>query len=281
MNNFWYLNAPINFGRIGAGIDGAPSYPSYNTYENANDYLRIASSAAIAAGKIDGTDNDGSFLGGTAYNIPSATGLNLYVAAGTSPAAASAVLDRLAAPLVISGSGPVENAPAPVYGSPVEPSPGTGWVPVSFTWQNPAIQDRVIHWRVTFYDLSGNAYTTTPVMSFSVGTPTAVTVSSFTGSSHLSSVQLDWETASEIGLVGFNLYRADTLDGAKHKLNAVLIPALNPDTLLGASYQFSDVVGQGRRYYYWLELVKHQGTELLEPVAVDTDYLIRLPLMIR
>ena len=84
-----------------------------------------------------------------------------------------------------------------------------------------------------------------------------------------------------MGLVGFNLYRAETLDGAKHKLNAVLIPALNPDTLLGASYQFFDVVDQGKRYYYWLELVKHQGTELLEPVIVDTDYLIRLPLMIR
>jgi hypothetical protein len=281
MNNFWYLNAPINFGRIGAGIDGGPSYPSYNTYENANDYLRIVSSAAIAAGKIDGTDNDGSFLGGTAYNIPSATGLNLYVAAGTSPAAASAVLDRVAAQLVISGYGPVENAPAPVYGSPFEPSPGTGWVPVSFTWQNPAIQNRLIHWRVTFYDMSGNAYTTTPVISFSVGSPTAVTVASFTGTARLGSVQLEWETANEVGLVGFNLYRAETLDGAKHKLNADLIPALNPDTLLGASYQFSDVVDQGKRYYYWLELVKHQGTELLEPVTVDTDYLIRLPVLIR
>ena len=84
-----------------------------------------------------------------------------------------------------------------------------------------------------------------------------------------------------MGLVGFNLYRAETLDGAKHKLNADLIPAVNSGQMLGASYQFSDVVEQGKRYYYWLELVKHQGTELLEPVAVNTDYLIRLPLMIR
>ena len=118
-----------------------------------------------------------------------------------------------------------------------------------------------------------------PILTF--GTPTAVTVSSFTGLAHLSSVQLDWETANEINLVGFNVYRSQTLDGAKHKLNAILIPALNPDTLLGASYQFFDVVDQGKRYYYWLELVKHHGTELLDPVAVDTDYLVRLPLMTR
>ena len=125
-------------------------------------------------------------------------------------------------------------------------------------------------------DLSGNTSVASVIIR-----PTAVTVSSFTGSSHLSSVQLDWETANEMELVGFNLYRAETLDGAKHKLNPLLIPALNPDTLLGASYQFSDAVEQGKRYYYWLELVKNQGTELLEPVAVNTDYLIRLPLMIR
>ncbi len=111
--------------------------------------------------------------------------------------------------------------------------------------------------------------------------PTAVTVSSFTGSSHLSTAQIDWTTANEIGLVGFNLYRAETLDGLKHKLNANMIPAEHSGQIIGASYQFIDAVEQGKRYYYWLELVTTHGTELLEPLAVDTDYLIRLPLMIR
>ena len=111
--------------------------------------------------------------------------------------------------------------------------------------------------------------------------PTAVTLSSFTGSSHLGTAQLDWETASEIGLLGFNLYRAEVLDGAKHKLNADLIPAEHPGQIIGANYQFTDAVEQGKRYYYWLELVKTHGTELLDPVVVDSDYLIRLPLMIR
>ena len=118
-------------------------------------------------------------------------------------------------------------------------------------------------------------------MSFAIGTPTAVTVSSFTGSSHLGTAQLDWETANEIGLLGFNLYRAETLDGARHKLNANLIPAEHSGQMQGASYQFFDAVDQGKRYYYWLELVKRQGAELLDPVAVDTDYLIRLPFIKR
>ena len=51
--------------------------------------------------------------------------------------------------------------------------------------------------------------------------------------------------------------------------------------MVGASYQFFDIVDQGKRYYYWLELVTSHGTELLDPVAVDTDYLVRLPFVRR
>ncbi len=146
----------------------------------------------------------------------------------------------------------------------------------------PSPDGRYLQYRATF--TSDNTGTTPTLENVTItysNAPTAVVVSSFTGSSHMGTAQLDWETASEIGLLGFNLYRAETLDGAKHKLNADLIPAEHSGQMLGASYQFSDVVDQGRRYYYWLELVKTQGTELLDPVAVDTDYLIRLPLMIR
>ena len=111
--------------------------------------------------------------------------------------------------------------------------------------------------------------------------PTAVTISSFSGIPYLNTVQLDWETANEMGLVGFNVYRSETFDGVKQKLNEDLIPAQNPDQIIGAEYRFTDGVDQGLRYHYWLELVFIQGSELLEPVVVDTDYMIRLPLMNR
>ena len=94
-------------------------------------------------------------------------------------------------------------------------------------------------------------------------------------------MQLDWETANEVGLVGFNVYRSETPDGVKQKLNDNLIPAQYPDQMMGAEYGFTDGVDQGKRYFYWLELVTNHGSELLEPVILDTDYLIRLPLMIR
>jgi hypothetical protein len=117
--------------------------------------------------------------------------------------------------------------------------------------------------------------------SYTLYSPTAVTVSSFSGASRLGSAQLDWETANEVGLVGFNLYRSETLDGPKQKLNADLIPAQYPNQMLGAAYQLIDAVDQGQRYYYWLELVRTNGTELLEPVIVDADYLVRLPILVR
>ena len=233
----------------------------------------------MTTASIDGGDNDGTDLGAMDYRFPSATGLNLYVTTGADQTAAQDVLARLNAPLTVT-PGPVEHAPTGQYGSPIVLTPGSGWVPTSFNWQNPAYNNQYIHWRIKYLDASGN-FLYTPVMSFAIGTPTAVTVSSFTGASHLSTAQLDWVTANEIGLLGFNLYRSETLDGVKHKLNADLIPAEHPGQMQGASYQFSDIVDQGKRYYYWLELVKNQGTELLDPVAVDTDYLIRLPFIKR
>jgi hypothetical protein len=77
------------------------------------------------------------------------------------------------------------------------------------------------------------------------------------------------------------VYRSETLAGDRQKLNPDLIPAQHPNQMLGASYQFSNAVEQGTRYYYWLELVRTDGNELAVPVVLDTDYLVRLPLMVR
>jgi hypothetical protein len=120
-----------------------------------------------------------------------------------------------------------------------------------------------------------------PEPNVTLSSPTAVTVSSFTGNARLSMAQLDWETANEVGLVGFNVYRSDTLNGAKQKRNADLIPAQYPNQMKGATYQFSDAVDQGRRYYYWLELVHTSGRELTLPVTLDTDYFVLLPIIVR
>jgi hypothetical protein len=92
---------------------------------------------------------------------------------------------------------------------------------------------------------------------------------------------LDWETANEVGLVGFNIYRSDSLDGVRQKLNTNLLPAKNPGQMIGATYQFNDTVDQGQNYYYWLELVLTEGTELIEPVKPDTYYSVFIPVIVR
>ena len=92
---------------------------------------------------------------------------------------------------------------------------------------------RYLQYQVTF--TSDNTGTTPTLENVTItysNAPTAVVVSSFTGSSHMGTAQLDWVTANEMGLVGFNLYRAETLDGAKHKLNANLIPAEHPGQMI-------------------------------------------------
>ena len=108
--------------------------------------------------------------------------------------------------------------------------------------------------------------------------PTAVLLASFTGSGLPGAVQLDWETANEVGMVGFNLYRSETIDGVKQQVNPSLIPANHRGQLQGDVYQYIDPVGPGI-YYYWLELVQIGGSDLTEPIQVTSGYSVNLPML--
>jgi subtilisin-like proprotein convertase family protein len=89
--------------------------------------------------------------------------------------------------------------------------------------------------------------------------PTAVEVKSFTASRAKNSVLLNWSTASEVGNLGYNLYRATAPDGIRNRLNAVLIPAL-PGSQHGAVYSYTDTdLRTNTTYYYWLEDVSLTG----------------------
>jgi hypothetical protein len=111
--------------------------------------------------------------------------------------------------------------------------------------------------------------------------PTAVIVSTFTGYVRYTNVQLEWKTATEVGLVGFNVYRSDSIDGVKQKLNTDLLPAQYPGQMNGATYQFNNMVNQGQHYYYWLELGMIEGSEFFAPVILDTNYWVLLPAIVR
>ncbi|MGD8791316.1 MAG: kelch repeat-containing protein [Anaerolineae bacterium] len=90
-------------------------------------------------------------------------------------------------------------------------------------------------------------------------TPTAVSLLSFDATPGRRAIRLDWETASEIDNVGFNLYR-QAAQGEPVRLNAALIPSQNPGSTTGATYTFLDDAAEpGVTYYYWLEDVDVYG----------------------
>lgn len=91
--------------------------------------------------------------------------------------------------------------------------------------------------------------------------PTAVELLSFTATGKLRSVILRWETASEMDVIGFNLYRSKTKDGLRKKLTAEMIPAQSgPGSLGGALYTYKDKTAKpGVLYFYWLEVIEDEG----------------------
>jgi hypothetical protein len=89
-----------------------------------------------------------------------------------------------------------------------------------------------------------------------LGAPTLVDLASFTAAAGEDGVQVAWSTASEIDNAGFNVWRAESADGAYVKLNSALIPAQGGPTQ-GASYSFLDAATFGG--YYKLEDVDTGG----------------------
>jgi hypothetical protein len=85
------------------------------------------------------------------------------------------------------------------------------------------------------------------------------------------SVQLDWETATEINNIGYNVYRSTSKDNVGFKINKDMIPSADPGSSYGAQYQFIDKdVRPNRVYYYWLvDIDQNGGVTLHGPVSVQ------------
>jgi hypothetical protein len=70
------------------------------------------------------------------------------------------------------------------------------------------------------------------------------------------SIQVEWNTATELDTAGFNLYRSPAADGEFMRINDKLIPSRG-DGVSGASYTYSDKsITGGETYYYLLEEVE-------------------------
>ena len=117
-------------------------------------------------------------------------------------------------------------------------------------------------------DLATSDPAQTPVLesvsaTYTSGGPTAVAVRSF--SAHRlrpTGVRLQWRTASELGTVGFNLWRSRVGRYGFKKLNAALIPARRAGSSAGYRYRYLDRTASRLGYRYRLELVRLDGTRV-------------------
>lgn len=102
------------------------------------------------------------------------------------------------------------------------------------------------------------------------GTPTAVILTRFEAVPESNQVRVEWETATELDNLGFNLYRGESATGPWDKLNAALIPAQQPGSITGAVYEWLDEdVPPDTTVFYRLEDVDIRGVSTFHgPVSV-------------
>ena len=109
---------------------------------------------------------------------------------------------------------------------------------------------------------------------FSAGqqVPTLSVISSFRAYSDGGRVKVHWETASEIGTVGFYLLRKDDSDGKYHQKNETFLPGLLHSPR-GGIYRFVDnSASYGETYTYKLVEVESQGGKRIHgPFTVTVD----------
>ena len=100
--------------------------------------------------------------------------------------------------------------------------------------------------------------------------PTLVTLVSFTATRYGNSVELYWETASEIDNAGFHLWRSDEESGPYTRITTQLIPAKGGISW-GAEYYHADGnVVSGISYFYRLEDIDFSGDSTFHgPVSTE------------
>jgi len=103
-----------------------------------------------------------------------------------------------------------------------------------------------------------------------------VTLSFFTAIPIDSGVKLKWRTESEVGNIGFNIYRSETKDGKFIKLNDKLIPGAG-NSAMPNDYYFTDKTAiKGKQYYYYLEDVSVDGLRQKSSIISTNKDLKRL-----
>lgn len=109
--------------------------------------------------------------------------------------------------------------------------------------------------------------------------PTTVQIVNYQVKLAMGAVVVQWQTAFEINLVGFKLYRLLEPDGERQVIHEGLLPAKNPGQMLGASYQYVDTrVSAGKTYSYVLEVFTTDGKSKSYDIGkVETGWSVFFP----
>ncbi len=98
--------------------------------------------------------------------------------------------------------------------------------------------------------------------------PTAASLVNLSALPQPDSILIGWQTLQEVGLTGFDLYRAETRYGDRVKINSQQIPAKNPGKMVGENYEYLDATVEiGKTYFYWAEWVGLSSKTLVGPVT--------------
>ena len=92
-------------------------------------------------------------------------------------------------------------------------------------------------------------------------------LASFTADGSGASMTLQWTTASEKGLIGWNVYRSETPTGPFTRLNSVAVPAPGDGSSETGYIFIDDAVRPDRRYYYQIEGYADLGLAARSPVV--------------
>jgi hypothetical protein len=113
--------------------------------------------------------------------------------------------------------------------------------------------------------------------------PTGVSLAQFFARPMDGAINVEWETTTDVNILGFNLYRAQDRLGEPLLLNEALIPVQELGSSLGAQYQYPDRSAlPGLLYHYWLDFVRVDGsTSRHGPVSAILDpFRLYLPIAI-
>ena len=118
------------------------------------------------------------------------------------------------------------------------------------------------------HDTGNRTFTRTGVTDFSefaVGddgsNPLSAALADFSAFQSGEAMRVSWETVSEVGNVGFNLWRGTSPAAPDVQLNSSLIPSQAPGSSQGFIYEWLDAANlvNNTTYYYWLEDVDIAG----------------------